>query len=238
MAAAAPMLVLFIWYERRRERRNATPLVPTHLFGKRSFSAGLTLMIVLFSGVSCYFMMLTWALQFGLGWTPLHLAMTSLAWPAGIACTAQLTNRYGHRHGRRLVGIGTSLMAAGTALLAGVIAHYGTGLTSTGIAPCMFLSGLGMGLTIPILSNLVLGDVPAGDAGAASGVLNSVVQVGGAMGVALAGVIFFGGARAQAQLSAAPRTLAYCVAVFVLAAVLSPLLPRQAAPLGGPAVQP
>jgi EmrB/QacA subfamily drug resistance transporter len=239
MAAATPMLIIFVWYERRRERRNTTPLVPTHLFAKRSFSAGLILMIVLFSGVSCYFMLLTWALQFGLGWTPLHLAITSLAWPAGIACTAQLTNRHGHRHGRRLVGTGTTLMAIGTALLAGVVARYGNGLTSGEIVPCMFLSGLGMGLTIPILSNLVLGDVPADDAGAASGVLNSVVQIGGAMGVALAGVIFFGGARAQAELGAAPRTLAYCVAVFVLAGLLSPLLPRQAAALpGGPAVQP
>jgi EmrB/QacA subfamily drug resistance transporter len=216
LLAAVPVLAVFIWYERGR---GADALVPMRLFTRRSFTVGLILMIVLFSGISAYFITLTWALQFRFGWSPLHLALTSLAWPIGIACTAQLTQRYGHGYGRRLVGIGTTLMAAGTAALALVAAHDGAGATSAHIAPCLFLSGLGMGLTIPILSNQVLGDLPAEDAGAASGVLNSVVQLGAAFGVAVGGVIFFA--------QGASWSLAYGAAVFLLAALLSPLLPAR-----------
>lgn len=257
VGAAIIVLAGFGWYERRRENRGAAPLVPTALFGLRSFTAGLVLLLVLFSGTAAYFIVLTWHLQFGLGWSATHVALTSVAWPAGIACTAQLTHRFGHRRGRVLVGAGTSIMCLSTVALASVVAADGAALSSAHIVPWMLISGVGMGMTIPILSNLVLGDVPVADAGAASGVLNSVIQVGGALGVAIAGVIFFAG-RAVGSHPAGPltgesvtgesvtgesiardlvagefaagatRALSYSAAVFLLAALLSPLLPRRA----------
>lgn len=219
LLASVPMLACFVWYERYR----AAPLVPMRLFASRSFAAGLLLMLVLFAGISSYFLALTWALQFGFGWTPLHLALTILAWPAGVALTAQLTHRHGRRRGRLLVGVGTTIMSLGMAGLALTFATGGAHLTSGDLVPWMVGSGLGMGLTIPVLSDLVLGDVPAADAGAASGVLNSVIQIGGTVGVALAGVIFFSGP------AGAGRTLAFSAAVFLLAALLSPLLPHRSA---------
>ncbi|WP_067637683.1 MFS transporter [Actinomadura latina] len=232
MAAAGPVLALFVLHQRRRERAGRGVLVPIGLFARRSYAGGLTLMFVLFTGVSGFFIVLTWTLQFGLGWSPLRVALVGLAWPAGIACTAQLTNRFGQPRARTLVALGTPVMAAATAGLAWAALHHGPGLDAWRAIPWMFAAGIGMGLTIPILSNLVLGDLPASDAGAASGVLNSVIQLGNAMGVALAGVVFFGardspGPRPADFTAAGGRTLLFSAAAFALAALLSPLLPRR-----------
>jgi EmrB/QacA subfamily drug resistance transporter len=243
MAAAVPVLYGFARHQRRRERAGRPVLVPTALFRRRSYTAGLLLLFVLFCGVAGYFIVLTWTLQFGLGWSPLRVALVGLAWPAGIACTAQLTNRFGQPRARALVALGTPVMAAGTAGLAWSVARHGEAAAAADLMPWMFGAGVGMGLTIPILSNLVLGEIPAADAGAASGVLNSVIQLGNAMGVALAGVVFFGGraasgdtaGQARAASHAAEhaaggaRTLLACAAAFALAAALSPLLPRRVA---------
>ena len=238
MAAAAPVLYAFARLQRHRARRGLAVLVPPSLFRIRSYTAGLALLFVLFCGVSGYFIVLTWTLQFGLGWSPLKVALTGLAWPAGIACTAQLTNRFGQPRARALVMLGTPIMAAGTVGLAWSWDANGAALTPRDLVPWMIGAGIGMGLTIPILSNLVLGELPAADAGAASGVLNSVIQLGNAMGVALAGVVFFGGASGLAPPSApAPeyaawgaRALLLSAGAFALAALLAPLLPRRVAP--------
>jgi MFS family permease len=232
MAAAGPALAVFVLHERRCERTGRGVLVPLGLFRRQSYAGGLALLFVLFSGVSAYFIVMTWMLQFGLGWSPLHVALAGLAWPAGIACTAQLTNRFGQPRARMLVGSGTPITAVGTAGLAWSAAHHGTGLAALDLAPWMLAAGIGMGLTIPTLSNLVLGDLPRADAGAASGVLNSVIQLGNAMGIALAGVIFFGGRdspgpRPADFTAAGGRTLLFSAGGFALAAALSPLLPRR-----------
>ena len=211
MLGAAPFaLVLFGWYERRRR---GPALVPMGLFRSRSFTAGLILMLVLFTGISIYFITLTWRLQFGLGWSPLHVALTGLAWPAGIACTAQLSYRLSARRGRLLVLTGMPITALATAGLAWAQPH------SASFMPWMFGGGVGMGLTIPILSTLVITDIGAGDAGAASGVLNSVVQLGSAIGVALAGVVYFAGPAAQT------RTFSVAAGIFLFAGCLASLLP-------------
>jgi len=221
LAASPFALAAFALYERGRAER---ALVPTTLFRQRSFTAGLVVLLVLFTGIAIYFMTLTWLLQFGLGWSPLHVALTGLAWPAGIACTAQIAYRLSSRHGRRLVRIGMPITALGTAGLAWAV-HDGGRLTTAGIVPWMVVGGIGMGLTIPILSTLVIAEVEAPYAGAASGVVNSVVQLGSAIGVALAGVVYF--AVRIAPGTAGARTLACAAGTFLLAGLLAPLLPPQ-----------
>ncbi|MGH3290541.1 MAG: hypothetical protein ACRDP7_01910, partial [Trebonia sp.] len=68
----------------------------------------------------------------------------------------------------------------------------GAAITSWQIAPSMFALGLGMGIVVPSLIDAALADVPAVHAGSASGVTNTMMQLGGAVGVAVIGVLFFG----------------------------------------------
>jgi hypothetical protein len=58
--------------------------------------------------------------------------------------------------------------------------------------PALAVCGAGLGLVVAPLVNIILGGIHAGSAGSASGVLTTVQQVGGALGVAIIGIIFFG----------------------------------------------
>jgi hypothetical protein len=77
--------------------------------------------------------------------------------------------------------------------------------------------------------------VPERDAGAASGIINTIFQVGSAAGVAAVGVVFFGalasqtgeaGSR-QAYVAATENALWYEIGVYTLTFLLVPLLPRR-----------
>jgi hypothetical protein len=90
------------------------------------------------------------------------------------------------------------------------------------------VSGVGLSLFVIPLVNVVLAAVPAHAAGGASGLFGTAQQIGGAVGVAVMGTIFFGdlegGTFKGAFLGVAP----YLVAVYVVAALLCLALPARA----------
>ncbi|MGS2645252.1 MFS transporter [Streptosporangium sp. LJ11] len=231
MAAGVVVLVLFAAQQRRRHLRDGSALVPPTLFRRRSFTAGMAVVLLLFSGVTSFFLVLTYQLQSGLGWTPLHTALVTLAWPVGITATTHLALRHGAAHGRRLIGTGALTMAAGTLAVIVSVRVLGSDLAWPHVAAAELVIGLGMGLCVPILTGVVLGDVPADDAGAGSGVVNTGIQFGTAVGITIVGAVFFAlasagtGDLADRFGTATATTLWYNVGVFTLAALLSPLLP-------------
>jgi MFS family permease len=95
------------------------------------------------------------------------------------------------RLGRRLIIVGTLLMSAGMGVMYWVVSGNGHTLTGSDLIVGLALCGLGMGAVAPTLIDVILRGVGHSDAGAASGVLNSALQVGGAVGVALLGTLFF-----------------------------------------------
>ncbi|MCP2335138.1 MFS transporter [Actinomadura rupiterrae] len=225
--AGVPALAAFAAVERRRERLGLSPLVPPSLLRRRSFSAGLLVTTALFGAVAACFIALTWGLQTGLGWSPLKVALTGAAWPAGMACTAQPTHRLGPPRARAFVRTGALVMACGVAAVAGAFAATGTDLRPWNLLPGLFCAGIGMGLALPVLANAVLADVPPDASGAASGVYNSVTQFAGVLGVAVAGIAFYGTSGQVTGPSPAARTLAVAAIALLIAAALSPLLPRK-----------
>ena len=60
------------------------------------------------------------------------------------------------------------------------------------LVPGLVVDGAGMGLIIAPLASLVLARVAPHHAGTASGVLSMVMQLAGALGVALIGILFYG----------------------------------------------
>src|SRR5262249_8440921 len=92
------------------------------------------------------------------------------------------------------------------------------------LVPGLVLAGVGMGLCITPLVATVLSKVPPQFAGAASGTLSTVQQLGNALGVAIAGVLFFG-SLSSGYPFAFEVTLAECVALLLLVAALTRLLP-------------
>jgi predicted MFS family arabinose efflux permease len=234
MPAALPVLLLFVIVQRRRDRRDGSALVPPGLFGNRSFVVGLAMLLVLFAGLASLFLVLNYGLQLGLGWSLVKTALTGVGWPLGIAVTSGIAQRFATTHGRLLISTGLLILTMGTAVLILLMSSYGSTVSYWSIALPVLVMGCGMGLCVSILTNVILAEVPSHSAGAGSGVLNAMLQLGTAIGIAVVGGIFFGltsndtGSSTGDFFPAASTTLWFNAAVFLLAALLTPMLPRTA----------
>src|SRR5580704_14827230 len=169
MALSVPVFAAFVWYERIKTRRDGSPLVRLSLFRDRAFSAGMAVALTFFLGIASFGLVLTLFLQLGLGFTPLHAGLTFLPFSTGALLTA-----------------------AGMASLIGIVHHFGAAVTTWDLVPGLAAAGLGLGAVIAPLADIVLAHVPQRDAGSASGVFNTGLQLGNSIGIALIGVIFFG----------------------------------------------
>lgn len=234
MALSLPVFVLFGAYQKRRHARDGSALLPPPLFRQRSFVVGLVVTLAFFTGISSFFLVLTYHLQYGLGWSVLKTAVATAAWPIGIIATTQIAWRVGKGNGRLWVGTGSLILAGGVLSMIVMMRTAGADLALLQVAIGGLVMGFGMGFCSPVLTAVVLGDVPPKDSGVGSGVVNAVMQIGAAAGIAIVGVIFFGllstvdGQRVDELSAVAGTALWYNVAVFLLTAALSPLLPRDA----------
>jgi MFS family permease len=192
MAASAPVFALFVWYERIKDRRDGSPLVPPRLFRERGFSAGMAIAVTFFMGIASFGLVLTLFLQLGLGFTPLHAGLTFLPFSVGVLISSGAAARLAPRFGRGVTMAGALIIAAGMAGIIATTHHYGPAVTTWELVPSLVGVGLGLGAVIAPLADIVLARVAKQDAGAASGVFNTGLQLGNSIGIALIGVIFFG----------------------------------------------
>ena len=230
MAAALPLLVLFVAQQRARERRGREPLIRTGLFRSRAMSVGILVMLIFYSGMGAFFV-LTLYLQEGLDYSPLKTALTMLPATVGIVAGNGIGMPMAPRLGRRLPMIGLTLLLAGTASMIAVVTQYGTDLAPWQLAVSVLLYGAGLGLGASSLMLLTLTGAGAADAGAASGVVNTVVQLGIAAGPATVGTAFFSRLAADGDFVDATQTsLLLGLALFAAALLACFLLPRPAPP--------
>ena len=187
-----PVFALFVWYERIKDRRDGSPLVPLGLFGERGFSAGIAIAVTFFMGIASFGLVLTLFLQLGLGFTPLHAGLTFLPFSVGVLIASGAAARLAPRFGRGVTMTGALVMAAGMAGIIATTHHYGVAVTTWELVPSLVAVGLGLGAVIAPLADIVLARVATQDAGSASGVFNTGLQLGNSIGIALIGVIFFG----------------------------------------------
>ena len=166
--------------------------MPPRLFGERGFSAGMAIAVTFFMGIASFGLVLTLFLQLGLSFTPLHAGLTFLPFSLGILVSSGAAARLAPRFGRGVTMAGALVIAAGMAGLIATVHHYGAAVTTWELVPGLVAAGLGLGAVIAPLADIVLDRVPKQDAGSASGVFNTGLQLGNSIGIAVIGVIFFG----------------------------------------------
>jgi EmrB/QacA subfamily drug resistance transporter len=167
-----------------RQARIANPLMPLRLFRSRNVAGANAVMALLVVGFFGMFFLGALYLQEILGYDPLGVGLAFLP-----SCIVMGTLSLGFAE-RLMMGIGarTALVAglgfAGAGLLlfarAPVEANY-----LTDVMPVMLLLGTGAGLAFPALMTLAMSGATESDAGLASGLVNTTVQVGGAIGLAV-----------------------------------------------------
>jgi EmrB/QacA subfamily drug resistance transporter len=227
LAASVPLLGGFALYQWLRGRRGGAPLIDVRLFAGRAFSAGVAINLVFQTTMASFFLILALYLQDGRGLSPLRSGLIFLPLGVGYFASSTVSGRLAARLGRQVIAVGALVVAAGYGLLALTAAQLGTASVLL-LVPGLLVAGAGMGFVIAPLPAIVLSGVAPGSAASASGVLSTCQQAGGAIGVAVIGVVFYralgGGFPHAFALGLLPL-----VALEAVVAGLAQLLPGRAA---------
>jgi EmrB/QacA subfamily drug resistance transporter len=179
-ALSVALLVAFV----AREATAANPLMPLRIFRSR-YVAGANLvqalsvagMFGMFFLGALYLQRIEGydALEIGLAFMPVTIVMGTLS----LRYSERLIMRFGAQ-GTLVPGL--ALIAAGLVLFAQAPVD---GDYVTDVLPVMVLLGAGAGVSFPSLMTLSMSGATPSDAGLASGLVNTTVQVGGALGLAV-----------------------------------------------------
>lgn len=193
MAAAVPVLAAFVAHERRIAERGGSPLLPIGLFGVRSFSSGISIHLLFNFGMGIFFMSWTLYMQLGLGWSPWQAGLSGIPFCLGAAPGAGISVAVLlPKFGRKVIQWGALVMVAGLGSYIWVVLAAGPDTNFWYQALPLLVFGVGFGMNAGPLPDIVLTEVPDKDAGAASGLYNTNQQLGAAVGIALASVVYFG----------------------------------------------
>jgi predicted MFS family arabinose efflux permease len=191
VVAAAAVLGLFVWAERRRAARGRPVLVDLALFRHRSYALGTLVGLLYFGGFTAIFFIFTLFLQNGLHYTALGAGIAITPFALGSAAAAALGGRVVTRYGRPLVAAGLCLVVIGLALTM-LALHFVPGHQAPfATAAPLLVAGLGSGLVISPNQTLSLAEVPVREGGSAGGVLQTGQRIGAAVGIAAVGSVFF-----------------------------------------------
>ena len=179
-AGALALLVAFVV----REATASNPLIPLRIFRSRNVSGANAIQALFVAGMFGMFFLGALYLQRVLGYDALETGLAFL--PVTIMIGA-LSLRYAERlimrFGARATLLpGLVLIGAGLGLFTQVPVD---GNYVTDVLPTMLLLGTGAGLSFPALMTLAMSGATPSDAGLASGLVNTSLQVGGALGLAV-----------------------------------------------------
>jgi EmrB/QacA subfamily drug resistance transporter len=234
---AVVMLAAFVAVE----RRIPNPILPLEIMRLRSLMVACFVRALMVCGMWASFFVGALYLERVRGMGPIAAGAAFLPQTLTVAAfslgpTARLTERFGERR----------MLIFGLAVLVGGLALFATALEpGTAYFPELLIAyaliGVGAGTSFMTLVTLALADVPARDAGIASGVVNVSMQISAALGLAALGTIAASHtsaltARGETTIQAlsggyqlAFVVAAGCVAAALIASILWVRSPRPAA---------
>jgi EmrB/QacA subfamily drug resistance transporter len=240
MAATVPVLAIFLAQQRARVRSGRTPLVEISLLRKRSYVSGVVFVLVFFAVVVGFSLTVGLFLQIGLGLTPMHASLLLTATACGAFAGSGVGAWAATAVGRPILHVGLGIMAAATIVLLFSL-RAATNASEVGavqLIPGLALFGLGMGMIFVPLFSIIMGEIDDHEVGSASGLLESLQQLGASVGVAVLATLFFstisggtpgvGGLAPDRPLVAAERTLGVTLGLIALTFLVGWLLPRRA----------
>ncbi|MGO4713490.1 MFS transporter [Bradyrhizobium sp. 2TAF24] len=226
LAAGIALLGIAGHDQRRKSRAGGSPLIALALFTNTAFTAGTIIAGLLHATLVGFLFVLTLHLQTGLGCTPWQAALFTAPTPAAFLVTSVVASRLAAR-----LDAGVTMMFGAVGMAVGYAACAAVTMMQTAAAawtlvPALAIVGAGQGLLLPQLLNVSLGSVSRTQAGSASGLIATAQQIGGAFGVAAAGILYFGLSRPTA--GAADHASAFALSLasdVVVSAIIIGLLP-------------
>jgi EmrB/QacA subfamily drug resistance transporter len=183
LVLAAALLATFVGIE----RRSANPLVRLGILRSAPLLRANIGMMTMFGAYIGFQFVGTLYLQSVLGWSPLETALAFL--PGGLIVAfgsprlGPLVDRFGTA---RIIVAGAVAFLLGYALFL----RIGDSFTYAGIfLPTMLLIGVGFGLSFPAFNMQATAGIANEEQGLASGLVNTSLQVGGAVGLAISSAV-------------------------------------------------
>jgi EmrB/QacA subfamily drug resistance transporter len=235
-AVSLALLAIFI----HRQATIANPLMPLRLFRSRNVAGSNVLQALLVAGMFGMFFLGALYLQRVLGYSPLEVGLaflptTLVMGTLSLGFSEKLIMRFGPRT-TLIPGVCMVVVALLLFARTPVDANYVTDLL-----PPFLLIAVGVGTSFPAIMTLAMSGATPEDSGLASGLVNTSMQVGGAIGLAVLATLsgertkaLLGDGESQAQALTSGYHVAYLVgallaAVAVAIAVLVLRAPRPGA---------
>lgn len=185
--AAGVLIAAFVWIE----KRSPAPLVPARALRNRTLVAANLTALLAFSAFFSFIFLGSLLMQQELGYSPTQTGLAWLATTTTVFVTSSAAGRLAAAVGvRRLLVTGLTLLTVGMVWLTQVPAD-GDYLTS--LLPAFLLAGLGFGLCVPSLQIGALSGVTESESGLASGLIETMREIGGAAGVAAVSTVLVAG---------------------------------------------
>jgi EmrB/QacA subfamily drug resistance transporter len=214
--------------EARRRQPRVAPLLQPRLFRVPAFAAGLGVQLAFSAGVQGFFLMFALWLQAGEHFSPLRAGVTAVAFSVGSFSCAPFAVPLALKYGRRVLVLGAAGLVAGILGVTLAARDITVAGSPWPIVPGLVAAGMGLSLLVIPLANVVLAAVPAEAAGGASGLFGTAQQLGGAVGVAVLGTVFFGDLGGHSFADAFVRAAPYSIGAFALCGLCALLLPKTA----------
>ncbi|AJC60065.1 MFS transporter [Streptomyces sp. 769] len=191
-ALGAMLIAAFLVIEKNVDQ----PIVPLGLFTRRSRAGAYVNLLFIAATLTGMWFFLVQFLQGVLGYGPLVTGLAFLPMALSVFVSSQFVPRILPRLGAKQVAItGLAAVAIATIWLTRLTATSGYG---THVVGPLVLFGLGAGLALVSHNLIVLSEAAPEESGAASGVLQAMLTVGGSLGLALL-VTVFGAAMRSAK---------------------------------------
>lgn len=182
------LIYSFVRFENYTEAKGQTPLVTMKIFSFKNLCIGSGIAFLFYcSGI--FYLGLGIYLQETQHWTALQAGSAIIPFGMGFLLCSLLTPLIARRIGDLTLISGIILEAIGFGLLIISIEQFTSYQSIFYIG--LFFCGCGIGFFIASIIRISLRGIPYQSAGLASGVINSGLQIGSAIGVAALGSVFF-----------------------------------------------
>ncbi|MEN2420624.1 MFS transporter [Streptomyces rimosus] len=189
LAVALLALAVFVAVERRM----AQPLLDLKLMRRPAFAVLMAAALLLQAAAFPYLTYVGLWVQNILGLSPVMGGLAVLPMAAASMAVGMFGGRFLHRLAPQVpIGVGLLLIGAGP-LLHVLLLNDDSGWAV--LTPGLLISGVGIGMAMPVLVSAALGTAPPQRAGMASGAVNTFRQLGYALGIAILGTVFTQGVQ-------------------------------------------
>ena len=224
---------VLVAFGRRQGRLTGTrsPLFEPSILARRSYVMGLALVVTFIGAMGGMTLALTVMFQEGLGFSPLASGVATIAIPVAAILGSITSSITLEKLGRTTIHIGTATMALGLVAADLVLRGQGAELSAWDIALPLAVTGFGMGMVFVPMFDVILAGVLPHQLGSASGLLETIQQMGMSLGIAVVGTVLFGalqGAGAASFVGAADQALLVSIGFLCLAFTVTWWLPRHA----------